>query len=374
MANKPGENSKNGLNDVIGIALLALALLLFVAQLSFDRYDLASVRIPPNKEIHNWIGAIGAHLAWFTFLPLGLAAYLLPWILAAFGLAYLLNFLGYLRERLRWCLLWTALLFVSLTGLLHLLNQVAWVADVRTNLYTHFAGGWLGYLTYGRMARYDYGFCLLGGLGATIVYAALGLISLLFLTNFQLGHWIRALTQGEKSAPENEFKSAEEIDLAKRAQELEKQKRKLEEEIGRVEKTEKSASGLGADGLPVPEPTVRDLSVPQPSKGPRVRKTTLPESPKDVAPVEAEPMEVGEVIPASEIRPVTTEEILGKKPAEKKPAEEAKPEPVAAEKVEAPATESPPNRSRSRSSRLPTVPRRRCRHRARSPRRRSPSR
>ena len=343
MARKSDEasNSKNGFNDVIGVALLALALLLLVAQLSFDRYDLSSVRVPPNREIHNWIGTIGAYLAWFTFLAFGLGAYLLPWISAAFGVAYLLNFLGYLRERLRWCLLWTTVLFIALTGLLHLAGHVDLINDWRISINSHFAGGWLGYLSYGRLSQYDYGFVLLGRLGATIVYAALGLISLLFLTNFQLGHWIRALTQGEKSAPENEFKSAEEIDLAKRAQELEKQKRKLEEEIGRVEKTEKSASGLGADGLPVPEPTVRDLSVPQPSKGPRVRKTTLPESPKDVAPVEAEPMEVGEVIPASEIRPVTTEEILGKKPAEKKPAEEAKPEPVAAEKVEAPATEKP---------------------------------
>ena len=106
MSRKPGDTSKNGFADVIGIALLALALLLLVAQLSFDLYDLHSVRVPPNKETANWIGTIGAHLAWFTFLPLGIAAYLLPWILAAFGVAYLLNIFGYLRERLRWSLLW----------------------------------------------------------------------------------------------------------------------------------------------------------------------------------------------------------------------------------------------------------------------------
>ena len=54
MARKSGDapNSKNGLNDVIGIALLAVALLLLVAQLSFDRYDLSSPRDPQNKIIH----------------------------------------------------------------------------------------------------------------------------------------------------------------------------------------------------------------------------------------------------------------------------------------------------------------------------------
>ena len=215
MARKSGDDSssKNGFNDVIGIALLALALLLVVAQLSFDRYDLASVRVPPNKEIHNWIGTIGAYLAWFTFLPFGIAAYLLPWIFGAFGVAYLLNFLGYLRERLRWCVLWTILMFVALTGLLHLAGRIDLINDWRLSLNAHFAGGWLGYLTYGRVDRYDYGFVLLGRLGATIVYAALGLIAALFLTNFQLGNWIRVLMHKEKSSPESEFKSAEELAL-----------------------------------------------------------------------------------------------------------------------------------------------------------------
>ena len=346
MARKSGDesNPKNGFDDVIGIALLALALLLLVAQLSFDRYDLPFVRTPPNKEIHNWIGTIGAYLAWFTFVPLGIAAYLLPWIFAAFGAAYLLNFLRYLRERLRWCLLWTTVLLISLTGLLHLATNIDLLKDWCFSINTHPAGGWLGYLTYGRLNRYDYGFCLLGRLGATIIYAALGLISLLFLTNFQLGIWIRALLQKEQAAPESALKSAEEIDLANRAKKLEEQKRKLEEEIGRTDKPEKTSSGLGADGLPVPEPTIRDLSYPQ-TKGPRLTKTTLPpKAPKEIAPA-ADGLEVGEVIHAEEIKPATTDEILGRKsevkPAEKKPAEEPKAEPALTEKVEAPAADKP---------------------------------
>ena len=330
-----GSNSKNGFNDVIGIALLALALLLLVAQLSFDRFDLPFVRTPPNKEIHNWIGTIGAYLAWFTFVPFGIAAYLLPWIFAAFGVAYLMNFLTYLRERLRWCVVWTALLFVSLTGLLHLGRNIDLIKDWSVYIYTSYGGGWLGYLTYGRLNQYDYGFALIGPIGAPIVYAALGLIAALFLTNFQLGNWIRALMHKEKSAPEVETKSAEEIVFEKRARELEKQRRALELE---VEKTPVSPapSGLGADGLPVPEPTVRDLSYPQ-TKGPRYRKSTLPEPPKEIAPEDG--VAVGEVIHAGEVKPATTDEVLGRKSDAKKIVEEIKPEPIAAEKVEAPTEE-----------------------------------
>jgi S-DNA-T family DNA segregation ATPase FtsK/SpoIIIE len=180
------------------------------------------------------------------------------------------------------------------------------IKDWSASIYCqHAGGGWLGYLSYGRLSQYDYGFALLGRLGATIIYAALGLIALLFLTNFRLGDWIRAMTDREKAAPGDELRTAEEISLERRAKDLEKQKRKLEEEV------QKSTSGLGADGLPVPEPTVRDLSVPQ-AKGPRYRKSTLPEPPKEADP-EAEDLEVGEVIPAGEIRAATTDEILGRK-------------------------------------------------------------
>ena len=145
MARKSDDASKSnrGFNDVIGIALLALALLLLVAQFSFDRYDLKSVRVPANHEVHNWIGTIGAYLAWFSFMPLGIAAYLLPWVFAAFGVAYLMNFLGYLRERLRWCLFWTALLFLSLTGLLGLASKADLINNWRIHIYAPYAGGFL---------------------------------------------------------------------------------------------------------------------------------------------------------------------------------------------------------------------------------------
>jgi DNA segregation ATPase FtsK/SpoIIIE, S-DNA-T family len=324
MSRKTGSGSNNGFGDVIGIALLAIALLLLVAQLSFDRYDLSFFRDPHNRPIHNWIGPLGAYLAWSVFLPFGLVAYLVPPLLALFGAAYLLNFLGYLRERLRWSLLWSAMLIVSLTGLLYLADNGGLRGKIHENIGAQSIGGWLGWLTYGQTPNRNFGFSLLGPLGATIVYAALCLISLLFLTNFQLGEWIRAFVD-KKSAPvEIEKKSAEEIDLERRARDLEKQAKKLQEEVSR--------SGLGADLQPVPEPTVRDLSVPQSKSatGARFRKTTLPEPKIPVAP---EPPDEVEVIPSTEIMAATTEEILGKKPDEEKSVEEKTEMPVA-EKID----------------------------------------
>ena len=178
------------------------------------------------------------------------------------------------------------LLLISVTGIFYLLDIHQLAGYARERIGAPSAGGGLGLLTYQTC------FWMMGTIGAAIVYAALGLIALLFLTNFHLSTWIRLLMRKENFTPVEGKKSPDELALEKRAQELEKQKRQLEEEVGKSGKfperaadklPEKVSSGLGADGLPVPEPMVRDLSVPQ-AKGLRVRKTTLPEPPKEIAP------------------------------------------------------------------------------------------
>ncbi len=196
MSRRTASGPGNSFADVIGVALLALALLLLVAQWSFDRHDISWLGDPHNKYAHNWIKLPGAYLAWGSFLLLGIAAYLLPLVLAAFGSAYLLNFPGYLRERSRWSVLWSAILLISLTGLLYLADNGGLRGKIHVTIGAQSIGGLLGWATYGEIRHPNYnlqfGFSLLGPIGATIVYGALGLISLLFLTDFRLGEWIRA--------------------------------------------------------------------------------------------------------------------------------------------------------------------------------------
>jgi len=328
---RKSSDAKNGFADVIGVALLAAALLLLVAQWSFDRHDVPFIQPSANHSVHNWIGLFGTWIAYCSFVAVGLAAYLLPFLFAVFGVAYLLNFMSYLRDRLRWSLIWSMVLLISLTGLLQVGDKIKWLTEARESIGAWFAGGWLGYVTFGQTQQYNYGFCLLGNVGAVIVYLTLSLISLLFLTNFRLGDWIRNFLKSDflKQEPvaEKESKSADEAALERRARDLERQAKRLQEEVER--------SGLGADLQPVPEPTVRDLSVPQAKpSSPRLRRTTLPggatREPEAVAPAKPE-----EAIPGS-MGAATTEEVLGRKPEPaKKTAESAKP----AEPAEAPETE-----------------------------------
>ncbi len=319
MSRKASSDSHHGLNDVIGFALLAVAVLLLVSQWSFDRYDLSFVSTSnvPHHQTHNWIGPVGADVAYAFFFIFGLAAYLIPFLLAAFGVGCLTHFLSHLRERWLWFGWWSAVLIFSLAGLLDVMDGP--LKSLRENVDAPGAGGWLGHTLFDfKLFGYDWGFWVFGSVGATIVYLALCFISLLFLTNFRLGDWIRGFFAEEKTAgigPE----AIEEAVLDRRARELERQAKQLQEQVAR--------SGLGADMQPVPEPTVRDLSVPQ-SKGPRYRKTTLPESPKEAEPAAA----AEETKPAAprEVPAVTTEEILGKKTESEKPVE-AKAEPPVAE-------------------------------------------
>jgi len=334
MSRKTPSNSAHGFGDILGVALLAVALLLLVAQWSFDRDDISFLTTRLNKPTHNWIGPLGAYLAWASFIPFGLVGYLLPVLLTAFGLAYLLNFPSHLRERSRWSLIWSAILVLSLTGVLYIMDTAGWLGEIRKAIGSLSAGGWLGFLTFGQTPRYEYGLSLLGTAGAIIVYLALGLISLLFLTNFRLGEWIRGFLEKVPTSTtdtEAEPKSADEGALERRARELEKQAKKLQEEVART--------GLGADMQPVPEPTVRDLSVPQartPSATPatsiRIRKTTLPggltrepaAAEETAAPLSAPkpaPAPEAEAVLAREAAATTTEDILGRPPETEKSAE-----------------------------------------------------
>jgi S-DNA-T family DNA segregation ATPase FtsK/SpoIIIE len=280
MSSKSNSEAARGFGEIIGLLLLLLAGLLFIAQISFDAHDLAFLHFPPDPTTHNWIGPFGADLAYDTFFVFGLAAYALPYLIAAFGVGHLSRFLTGFRERRLWFSLWAALFIFSLAGLLDRMD--APLHSFTRIIGTPNAGGWLG------MTTWKYGFWNFGRIGATAIYATLILISLLFLTNFRLSQWLQVFfpKRDELGAA---GKSPDEAALARRARELEKQSKKLQEQVDKATGPV-VPSGLGADMQPVPEPTVRDLSVPQikPATAPGRGKKNAPNEPPETAvPAEA---------------------------------------------------------------------------------------
>jgi len=91
-----------GFGDILGIALIAAALLLLLAKLSFDRYDVDSNKVPANQTAHNWVGGAGAWSANLLFQVFGAGAYILPILLFLYGLGCLFEFFAYLKRRWPW--------------------------------------------------------------------------------------------------------------------------------------------------------------------------------------------------------------------------------------------------------------------------------
>lgn len=290
MARKAASDSirTDSSSDIIGIILLALALLLSVSLFSYDRNDVPLNLSSPNNPPHNWIGSIGAYTAYGLFFVFGAAAYLLPMLLLGFGLAGFFDILAYLHRRSLW--VWGALLLLACMGMLDLYSEGL---RLTINKDSGRAGGLIGMVM--NHAVFDH----FGRVGATIVFATVYLISLLYLTNFQLGDWLRTLRERRLEVPDDpgDF-TADEKGLERRARDLEKQARKLQEQV--------ETTGLGADLQPVPEPTVRDLSVPQ------IRSKSSSKPNPFQAALVAEPVLEGEVITANEIAAAITADVLGK--------------------------------------------------------------
>jgi len=328
VARKDNESEMHGWHDVIGIVLLSLSLLLFVAFFSHDPRDLAVNTTATNRAYHNWIGPVGAHLAHWSFFVVGAAAFVGPVLLLGFGLAHLLQLLAYLRRR--W--VWALVLFIACMGMLDLYDGA--FESIRKNLNAPSTGGIVG-MFLNKVVK------LCGTVGATIIYATVYLVSLIFLTNFQVGEWFRAWWAGRFGSEADDEESAklspEEKALARKRRELEQEAERLRKQLDKAERekdrraqadelVEESGPKVGADLQPVPEPTVRDLSVPQP----KIRSTVKKGEPKidhkpepKPAPRRIEPPDEGEVITATEIAAASTDEVLGKAPP--KNAEEPKP-------------------------------------------------
>ena len=338
MARKDNESppQPHGFHDVVGILLTGMAALLCVALFSYEWRDVPRNILPTNSPAHNWIGPFGAGLAYWCFFAVGYTAYLLPFMLAVLGLGCFVPKLAFLRRRWPWVLL----LFLCCVGLLDLFKTN--LKNPGENVNTT-AGGVIGVGLNNSVFEHWFGLY-----GAAILYAMLYLISFVFLTNFQLGHWIRSATSDDEEELDLEGLTPEEAALQRKARELEKQAKKLQEQLeksGRAPKEAKSGeaaepSGLGADLKPVPEPTVRDLSVPQPRPGKPGKGKDGKETKPGDAPAEITGAE-GDVIPAKEIRAATSADILGK-PAEPKPKEASAPDAEPTKSAPAPTAPATP--------------------------------
>jgi len=237
---------KGGANEILGIGLMALAVLFLLALFSFDKGDLSINGTNVNDPLHNLAGTLGAWLAQGCFMALGVAAYLLPPLTLIFALAFFTDKLDGLRRRWPWAV---ALVLAGAAGLSLYPNLFGGLAE---NLNTVDAGGYVGLLLHKGIFQH------VGTAGATVLLLAVYLVSLLYLTNFKLKDWAKAAWEKwkQRKVDPSQPLASEEIKLNKREAELEQRVEDLKKELA------EAAQALPA-AAPDGEPNIIDLSQPQ---------------------------------------------------------------------------------------------------------------
>lgn len=178
-----GKDSKHsGIREIWAVVLVVASLLLLLSLISYDPYDVGHVAATGHKAVGNFIGPVGAWIAFFTFQTFGLAAYGVMAVLAVIGATLLLG------KELPWRgkLGAGVLLLVSLSCLLHVAGLER--AQHALNL-PDSAGGFLGLIVGGFFQK------IVGRPGTILVFGGCYLISLILLINFRPSYWV-ALTVG----------------------------------------------------------------------------------------------------------------------------------------------------------------------------------
>ena len=289
------QTSHRGWGDVLGLLFISLGLLLLVALVSYEPADLPQHAAPTNPVPENWIGRFGAYMGYGLFFVFGAAAFLIPVLLLGFGLAHFVPILMYLMNSWRARGAATGLI-ISCMGILDLFDSS--LGKLTQTIGSLSAGGVIGQILNDKLIVFFF-----NRAGAVIIYFTFYLVSLVAITNFDVSAWLHELWERYKDRRDrlDPDISVEERTLHRKARALAKQAKELQEEAAK--------SGLGVDGLPVPEPTIRDLSISNGAESPRKRGKKSKEIDKDKDPAL---MHVGDVIHAGEVKGATTEDILGK--------------------------------------------------------------
>ncbi len=174
-------------NEIIGLVLMGIALVIFLALISYDSSDPSLNSVGGNTRTRNWIGPMGARLSDALYQAFGIAALIVPVML-------------YIIGRWQWDddesevskpkILGLFLMIVAATGWITMISP----EKPASFYWGGFVGQWLMYGPGIGMAR------LLGNLGAFVGLVILFTIGLLLGTNYTLiglvDNWSQARPDG----------------------------------------------------------------------------------------------------------------------------------------------------------------------------------
>jgi S-DNA-T family DNA segregation ATPase FtsK/SpoIIIE len=239
--------------EIWAVVLFGIALLLLLSLISYDPFDVGNSAGNGTRAISNFIGPVGAWLAFVTFQTFGVGAYFLMVTLAVIGTALLM------RQDLPWRGKAAAgvLLLVASCCLLHVAGLARLVKSL--NL-PDSAGGFVGLFVGGFVQR------LLGRPGTVIIFGVCYTISLIVLINFRPSYWVTLAATGIQDAWagwRGKAKPSVADELKEKERDIRVKEFQLERELNRKEKERKKLEG---EVKPTPEPKFADYTIQQPKK------------------------------------------------------------------------------------------------------------
>ena len=253
----------NAWNEVMGLVLIGVGTILFLALISYTPKDVPSwvwfsSVSPPNNPAQNFIGPTGAVIAGFLYMTLGCASYLIATIFLGFGGAKL--FLPGFRilKRLQWAVVFV----VSGAAVAHLQPWFlhAWKHDFNILGPGGWTGYWIGTLLLG----------MLGEIGSIISLSVVYVVSLIWLTGIRPIYLVKNAVRGTKDlfrrmAEESERRRMEASNERER---LEANQKKIEREIRKHERELKKKGIMpeGPEAANYPEPKIIDSSASIPNR------------------------------------------------------------------------------------------------------------
>src|ERR1700736_4993150 len=227
----PQPRKHNAWNEVIGLVLLGVGMVLFLALISYTPKDVPSwvwfsAISPPNSPAQNFNGPTGAVIAGFLYMTLGGASYLISAVFLGFGGGKLFPPGFRILRRLPW-----AVVFVmSGAAVAHL--QPWFLQNWRHDFNIMGPGGWVGY----RLG--DILLDMLGQIGSIISLSVIYLISLIWLSGIRTVSLVKHSIQATRDFVRRMFEESERrrMQASNERERLEANQKKIEREIRRHEK------------------------------------------------------------------------------------------------------------------------------------------
>jgi S-DNA-T family DNA segregation ATPase FtsK/SpoIIIE len=233
------QSSSTTAQEIAGLSLLVLGLLLFLALISYTPRDLPhwmSAVDRPNKTTQNFVGAVGAVMAGVSYLTLGTASYLLAVALIGYGASMLFGRSMGIALRP----IWMGIFIVSGACLL---DALGWSLIDRDKMGIRSEGGFIGEYV-GKVFR-------IFGPAAVLVLAFVYIVALMRMTGLRPIAVMRYLLtrpgEWKEARREQELEDAAERQrLLLEQRKLEREQRRVERELGKRRTTDDSEEAPGA--------------------------------------------------------------------------------------------------------------------------------